>query len=304
MLRTSRNQPKNYLRQYRQRIEQTLLIIVITVIASGLFILDSSQTFAQNQLQVWFFDVGQGDAIFIRAPGGEQILIDGGPDSSILSKLGSIMLPWDREIDVVMFTHPDADHISGLIPVLERYQVKKIYETGARSRTQTAKRLDQLIKAEPAEHIFVTEKEELIIGELKIDFIHPEKPMLGEYPKESNDSSLVIRLDYGQTSILLVGDATLAVEERIGQLSGDIDVLKVGHHGSLSSTGSEFLNKIDPEFAVIQVGLDNRYNHPHPAVYDRLLRHQTKVFRTDQDGDILLLSDLSEPVILSRPLPF
>ncbi|MBU0646372.1 MBL fold metallo-hydrolase [Patescibacteria group bacterium] len=304
-LQTSRQQKKSRLTKARPSLQPAVLALALLSLAFTIFFLESYQSLGQSrELKVWFFDVGQGDAIFIETPNHQQILIDGGPGSSVLSKLGGVMLPWDKSIDAIFFTHPDADHITGLIPVLERYEVAAIYETGLDGPTQTMQTLEAAIVAEGAAHEIIAAPQTFQIDGLTIRVLSPAPGFDGQMIKDTNAASVVCELIFKDTSILLAGDATADQEPDYGPLAGDVDVLKVGHHGSLTSTGVALLNAVTPEIAIISVGVDNRYGHPHPAVLERLNQRGITVFRTDQDGDILLISRGGEPEVFPAPLPF
>lgn len=304
-LKTSRGQKKSRLNILKKPSQSLALAMILAALSFSLFLVESHRAFAQpNNLKIWFFDIGQGDAIFIETPNRYQILIDGGPDKSVLAKLGSVMLPWDRSIDAVIFTHPDADHITGLPAVLDRYQVDAIYETGLDHTTSVMQSLEAAIASEAAEHYFLAAPRTLFIDGVRFDIISPSTNYQGRIIKDNNAASLVIKLTYGETSLLLTGDAEVENEILFGPVAGDIDVLKTGHHGSLTSTSVEFLDAVTPEVAIISVGEDNRYGHPHPAVLQRLKQRQVQIFRTDQDGDILLISNGGEPEVFAAPLPF
>lgn len=305
-VRTSRDNPRRHLRRHREKFFAFLIITVVFATAFGLLISETHRALASSEkpLRVWFFDIGQGDAIFIETPTGEQILIDAGPDQAVLSKLGSVMWPWDRTLDAIVITHPDADHISGFISVLERYQIDNVYDTGAIASTNVDRELRRLIDEEDTTHILVSEKDEIRFGDVVLDIVWPEKTTPGVMSKNRNDASIVIVLTYGETTLLLTGDAEEESEDKFVQNVGDIDVLKVGHHGSRSSTSEAFIGALQPDIAVIPVGLDNGYGHPHPVVIDRLSRYGAQIFRTSLDGDILLLSNGGEPMVFPSPLPF
>lgn len=280
-----------------------IAISVIFLLNFGLLFFESHAS-SGAQLKIWLFDVGQGDAIFIETPTGEQILIDGGPDRTILSKLGSVLLPWDRMIDAIIPTHPDADHVTGLVSVLERYDVAAIYETGARAFTPMDEALVAAIKEERTMYARLHKGETLIFGEVTIEVVWPEHEFDQVSPKDRNHASLVLLLRYGQTSVLLTGDAEEPAEKQFARNVGDIDVLKVGHHGSASSTSELLLQETMPEIALISCGEKNRYGHPHPAVLSRLDEAEALIFRTDRDGDVLLVSEGGEPEVFPAPLSF
>lgn len=251
-------------------------------------------------LEVTFFDVGQGDAAFIETPEGRQILIDGGPSSVILEKLGHEMPFWDRTIDLVILTHPEKDHLSGLLEVLKRYKVENILWTGVVRDTAEFKEWQKLIAEERAK-ITIAKSGQLISAGMErsnLSILYPFESLGGEILKDSNNTSIVARLVFGETSFLFTGDATQSVEKELvlpptphnpTPHNLDADVLKVGHHGSKTSTSKEFVEAVSPVIAVISVGKDNTYGHPRQEVLDNLAG--IKILRTDLDGDIKITSD-------------
>lgn len=257
-----------------------------------------------GELRVWFFDVGQGDSIFIETPDHYQILVDGGPSQEILSKLGQVMPPWDRSIDAIVLTHPHKDHVSGLVSVLERYDVAAVYDGGALSHTGEMDAFEADTVAENATTKHLVEGDHFAYGDVTLDVLAPTHPIDGTYPKDPNEASVVMLLSYHDTTLLLMGDAPADVEHDILPNVGDIDVLKVGHHGSRTSSSTEFFDVVTPEFAIISDGIDNSYGHPHPATLQRLEDRRVRVERTDLDGDILLTSTGGEPTVEPSPLPF
>lgn len=252
---------------------------------------------AKAGLEVTFFDVGQGDAAFIEMPQRVQILIDGGPSGEkILEKLGKEMPFWDRTIDLVVLTHPEKDHLSGLLEVLERYKVENILWTGVVRDTAEYREWVKLIGEEGAK-IFIAKSGEKLSFSVKLSFLnvleilYPLENLEGKVFKDSNNTSIVARFVFGETSFLFTGDATQSVEKLLPRLAGqlDSDVLKVGHHGSKTSTSKEFVEAVSPDIAVISAGKDNSYGHPHQSVLDNLAG--VRIFRTDLAGDIKIISD-------------
>jgi competence protein ComEC len=241
-----------------------------------------------GRLHVWFLDVGQGDAILIQSPDGRQILIDGGPSpSALLDELGEVLPSWDRSLDLVVLTHPDADHVSGLIPVFERYRVATVVDTVAPGDDAGVTWLAATGAAHVARQQAVRGMR-LGAGALTMTVLSPAKVAVG---LASNNSSVVLRLDYGASSALLMGDAEAEAEAEMlaGGLPLRADVLKVGHHGSNASTGQGFLAAVQPRVAVISVGAENRFGHPAPELLVRL--KGIEVLRTDQHGRIELVGD-------------
>lgn len=254
----------------------------------------------QNQfLEVTFFDVGQGDSIFIETPQGHQILIDGGPTSIILEKLAREMPFWDRTIDLVILSHPEKDHLFGLLEVLKRYRVQNILWTGIVRDTAEFKEWQKLIEEEKS-NIFIAKAGEKIswlkndsVQEKKIGVLFPLESLEGKEYKDSNDTSIVLRMIFGENSFLFTGDISKSGEKEILQKEVDIesDILKAGHHGSKTSSGPGFIEKVLPETAVISAGKENSYGHPHPETLATLEEYGIKIFRTDKDGDIKIISN-------------
>ncbi len=245
----------------------------------------------QRPLEVNFFDIGQGDSIFLQTPERRQILIDGGPDSAVLEKLGKEMPFWDRTIDLVILTHPEHDHISGLIEVLKRYKVKNILWTGILRDTAEYREWKELIQKEEA-NIYIAKAGQCVILDVtQLCVLYPFESLEGQKFKDSNNTSIVAKLIFGETSFLFTGDVCKSVERKLLGLAEqlDSDVLKVGHHGSKTSTAPEFVEAVSPEVAVVSVGKDNYYGHPHPETIQAL--EGTRFFRTDWDGDIKVISD-------------
>lgn len=274
------------------------------LVATALFAAEARVPVHSGELRVWFFDIGQGDATFVQTPDGHQLLIDGGPDDAVLAKLGAVMGPLDRSLDLVLATHPDADHIGGLASVLARYEVAEVATNGDDKRTSIADGFDAARDAETGARIGVVRAGDAwTFGDVTLEAVWPatDEDVARE---DANDASVVLLLTYGDATVLLTGDAPAAAEARFASLAGDVDVLRAGHHGSATSSAFAFLRDVAPEVAIISSGVDNRYGHPHPAVLQRFLDLGIAVLRTDLDGDILLTSDGGEPVISAAPLPF
>lgn len=286
-----------------EKIQITVLVVTICLVSFVHWTVSSKQfwPWIERPLKIWMLDIGQGDALLIEFPTGEQMLVDGGPGDFVLAKLGSVLPPWDRTLDTVLVTHPDADHVSGIISVLDRYEVKTIYETGVSAHTP----FGQAYEEEVDQMVQVVKAGDVIqIGDVRLTILWPEQTQQGQYPPKRNNVSIVFLLEYGETSMLFTADTEEEAEDAYASRVGDIDVLKVGHHGSLTSTSWNLLKLTDPEVALISLGEDNSYGHPHPVILDRLDQVGAKIFRTDLDGDILLTSSGGEPTIESHPLPF
>ncbi|MBU2633549.1 MBL fold metallo-hydrolase [Patescibacteria group bacterium] len=247
---------------------------------------------SRSGLAVYFLDVGQGDSIFIQAENGNQILIDGGQNKSVLNQLSKVMPFYDRVIDVVIETHPDGDHIGGLVEVLNRYDVGLVMESGVKSDSAIYKELKNIIGRKNITEILGKKGMRMNVGEgLFLDILFP---VSDASEMESNSASIVARLVYENTSFLLTGDSPQAIEKYLASVykdNLDVDVLKVGHHGSKTSSSEIFIGYTSPEYAIVSVGADNRYGHPSQEVLDILKKLEVKVLRTDEMGTIKIKSD-------------
>lgn len=249
---------------------------------------------SRGLLLVSFFDVGQGDAIFVVAPNGNQVLIDGGPDNSILAKIGGVMPFWDRSIDLLVLTHPHADHLDGLVEVVRRYDIGLVVESGVNHSIPEYEEWHRLLKGKNVPVIIARLGQRIWISDSAyFEVLAPFQYFEDASPKNVHDAMVVSKLVYASTTALFMGDAEKSLERYLLFSGGDIDadILKVGHHGSKTSTSEEFLSVASPEIAVISAGKKNRYGHPRQEVLDRIIRSGIKVFRTDRDGDIIFLSD-------------
>jgi competence protein ComEC len=254
-------------------------------------------------LELNFFDVGQGDAIFIETPKRQQILIDGGPDSKILEKLGKEMPFYDRTVDLVILTHPEKDHLIGLLEVLKKYKVENILWTGVLRDTAEFKEWQRLIKEEGTKIYIVPSVQRITMAkDIFMNFLYPVENLAGKEYQNSNDTSIVTKLIFKEKNFLFTGDITKEVEKELiirenscsnpcELVTTDSDVLKIAHHGSKTSSSEDFLKVVSPEIAVISVGKNNSYGHPHQEVLERLFKYGIKILRTDEDGDIKIISD-------------
>lgn len=254
-----------------------------------------------RSLKVIFFDIGQGSAVFIETSQRAQILVDGGPSSKIVEKLGRTLPFFDRSIDLIISTHPDFDHLAGLVEVLKSYQVEAVGSTGVKGQTAGFEEFMAETNRERAEKIILKKGDIIRVGrDLKIEVLAPLEDFAGREVKDYNTSSLVFKVSYGKTDFLLTGDAPVSIEkELVEKMKSDLDVeiLQVGHHGSKSSTSQAWLEATSPEMAVIQVGKNNRYGHPNEEVLERLGKYGIKVMRTDEVGDIRVFSDGAKIII-------
>lgn len=270
----------------------SLTHIVITLILAVIAVTSSRAVAGQDGLlKVHFFDIGQGDAIFIEAPNGNQMLIDGGPDGAILEKLGSTLPFYDHDLDIVAATHPHADHIAGLVRVLERYQAHHIVKTNYIYDSPEARAWDTAIKDENADIITASAGTIFDLGTGVIISVLNPSPDIN--PKDPNDSSIVFLLEYKDAKFILAGDIGAPGERRVLALPVTItaDIIKIGHHGSSTSTSESFLRAITPQVAIISVASKNIYRLPNESTLTRLAKDDVTVYRTDVDGDVSIMTD-------------
>jgi len=274
------------------------IVLRIVGLAAAVLVLFGIAFFESSEeskaLEVDFLDVGQGDAILIKTPDHQRILIDGGPSNAVLNKLGENLPFFEKEIDLVILTHPHADHLDGLIEVLKRYEVKKILSTGVIHTTPDYLAWLEEIKNQNVPMEITRAGETLDFGGgIKIEIFYPTEDLVGKQVENLNDTSIVAKLIFGQTSFLFTGDAETEMEEKLinGGVDLKADVLKVAHHGSKNATSQNFLEKIQPKFAIISVGADNQFGHPNAMTVKRLENIGAEIFRTDEDGDIKIKSD-------------
>lgn len=247
----------------------------------------------KQYLKVAFLDVGQGDAIFIQSPNNKQILIDSGNGKQLLPKLMRVMPLFDRSIDVVLITNPDEDHIGGLSYVLNNYKIGMVLEPGTGSETLTYKNLKELIRKKEITERLAKSGQSIVLDEnISLDVLFPDRDVSDW---ERNDGSIVARLSYKDISFMLMGDATRYTEYLIRQNEDDSllksDVLKLGHHGSHTSSSLLWLETVDPSVAIISAGKNNRYGHPSEEVISNLQSLGIKYFSTFQNGNIVFKTD-------------
>lgn len=273
-----------------------LLILGVAVCLAAVFLFWFYYKQPKN-LETDFLDVGQGDAILIKAPAGQNILIDGGPDKAVTKRLAENLPWWDKNIDLMVLTHPHDDHVTGLIEVLKRYNIKRILYTGALHGAPNYLSWLKTVRDKKVPLTIIDKAQTVNLGQgARLEILYPTESLLNKGLSDLNDSSIVIKLIYGANKFLLTGDASEKIET--GLLSGGADltadVLKVAHHGSEFSSGEEFLARVSPKIAVVQVGKENDFGHPNLRIIKRLERLAAKIYRTDERGTIRLISDGKE----------
>jgi len=247
---------------------------------------------ANSQFVFIALNIGQGDAIYIRTREGTDILVDCGPDRTILAELGVVMPPSDRTLEYVFTTHPDSDHIAGCMELTDRYVITNLITNGHGKNTHVAEQFAVWVQTQTLLPRIVRRGDRIDIdADVWIEVLHPTN----EEHEDTNDDSLVMILHDRGVRIALTGDASSVIEEDILATHSpqliDVDLLKVGHHGSRFSTSDQWLAATTPTIAVLSAGIDNRYHHPHPTVLYRLRKTGVQTFRTEKQGRITCYSD-------------
>ncbi len=262
-------------------------ILVLSLLLLVIF-KNNSQT---TKLKVVFFDVGQGDAIWIETSEGVQVLIDAGRDRSALRALSREMSFFDRSIDMVVATHEDADHVGGLPEIFDRYDVDTFVRTENQGDGTSARDIDSIGQSTETEIIYARSGMSFSLGDgIFLSVLFPDRDPEG---LETNTSSIVMKLMYGSSEFLLTGDSPDEIEKYLVAGAADLasDVLKLGHHGSKTSTSEEFLRHVNPVYAVVSAGKDNSYGHPHPEVTQRVAALGVELLSTAEEGSIVFLTD-------------
>ncbi|BCZ48318.1 metallo beta-lactamase superfamily lipoprotein [Clostridium gelidum] len=286
---------KNYLRKKYLFLVLLAILISSLTIGCNLFAPNSNKNtqIDSNKMLVHYIDVGQGDSILIQV-NNKNLLIDAGPNSDkkkLLNYLSALNL---ETLDYVIATHPHEDHIGNMDNVINDYNVLAFYSPKVQSTTKAFEKMVESLKSKNLKiNVIKKGTDSIDLGEnTKVTVFSPNK----DYYEDLNNYSPVIKIEYGKTSFLFTGDAQKDVEKEILATNEDIsaDVLKVGHHGSSTSTTNDFLKKVNPSLGVISVGQDNTYNHPNDGTIKRLNDNKVTIYRTDKDGTVILSSDGSK----------
>ncbi|MFA6177817.1 MAG: MBL fold metallo-hydrolase [Candidatus Paceibacterota bacterium] len=275
------------IKQYRLFI-LTFFLLFTTVFLAHLDWQNSHRSFTFAML-----DVGQGDALFVESPTGTQVMFDGGPARKVLGPLTRVMSPFDKTIDALVITNPDADHIGGFLDILKNYKVGVVLESGTLTDSKTYQNLREEMKKQNIPDILAKRGMRLDLGGgVVIDILFPDRDV-SEWA--TNDGGVVARMTYGETSIMLTGDIGAKTEQIILEENSQIQlkstILKVGHHGSHTSSSSGFVKAVSPMYALISDGKDNNYGHPHKETLDTLAKFGANIFRTDLLGTMVMKSD-------------
>lgn len=284
---------------------------LISGIATGLILLFSFiWTQPDGKLVLVFCDVDQGDGAYVRFPDGRDMVVDGGPNDRIIDCLGRHMPFWDRHIDMVVMTHPQKDHMHGLIAVFERYEVDYFVRSDVTHTTEGYANLMATVRRKNIPEKYMTRGEKIVVDDTSLSFLWPtfeqvskgqkaslaaagSSDVLGDAAGDLNDYSLVFVLRFGSFDVLFTGDADTRVEKyyiRSALADEQVEVLKVPHHGSRTGMTEGFVSWLDPELSIISLG-KNSYGHPAKEIVDIIQKSGSKLMRTDERGDITVISD-------------
>lgn len=244
-----------------------------------------------GQLAIYFLDVGQGDAILLRTPQGADILIDGGPDNSVVYKLGKYLPFFDRQIELLILTHPHSDHVVGLNEVLKRYQAAEILTAAASSSAPEYWAWRNLIKEKKIKTEIINQQKDFLFDDGTVKLKVFPAPESEEAANNLNDVSLIAQLFYGETEAIFTGDLETEEELLKENIDWQSDVYKAGHHGSINANSLEFIKAVSPKIVVISCGQDNKFGHPHRAALNNFATIGAQVWRTDREGDVVVYSD-------------
>lgn len=287
--------------KFLEKISETAKLVIVSIFVIILFVstIILAENLPKEYLKISFLNVGQGDSILVQTPRGGKILIDGGRDKTVLSKLGEELPIGTKSFELVIATHDDSDHIAGLIDVLKKYNVKVLLVSLPNSESTLSKELLKVAQEKNTKIVHVKKPMYIKTDDgLQIKILFPVKNMdsefFGDNSSDGNDASIVTQLVFGKTKILLTGDLGIMGEKFLIERYGHIlesNILKLGHHGSDTSSSPEFLQIVKPEVAIVSAGKNNSFGHPHRSVLELLEKFQIVVLRTDELGTINLYSN-------------
>jgi len=274
------------------------LLLLLSVLLLGSIAGYQRHHFYDGKLHVIFCSVGQGDAILIQSPDHKYLMVDSGPDRTVLDCLARHMPFWQRQINLMILTHPHADHFFGLFYLLKQYQIEEFATEALRNDTSSFTEVMRLLSSKKVPQRYVLNGDNWWVGQVRLEVMYPTQEYLdnaspnGLIGETKELASVMTNISYGNFDILLTGDSqTEAMKQALAYLPGEIDVLQSPHHGSQTGVDAEVVAAIHPQLAVISVGAHNRYGHPHKKVLQIYQDQNIPVLRTDQHGDIEIVSD-------------
>ncbi len=283
--------------QFRNLSKRTVgfaIVGTLFLFCAGVWVAVLAET-PRGVLTVAVLNIGQGDSIYIESPTGLRVLLDGGPDSSVLRELSKVMPLFSHSVDAVIESHPDSDHIAGLVDVLARYHVGAFIEPGIIKHNATTDALEGELTSEKVSRYIARRGMTIDLGGgAQLDILYPNSDVSRIPEAKDNEGVIVARLVYGNTSVMLTADSPKDVEQKLIALDGaglQSTLLKVCHHGSKSCSGSAFIAAVHPSVALISVGANNKYGHPNQETLDTFALQNIPVLRTDKDSTIVFRSD-------------
>ena len=271
-----------YIKRNRHRVIIMGLLLISIAVWSAVF------RMPDGSLHIKVFDVGQGDSIFIRTPSGYKILIDGGSNDKVLDYLGKQLPFFDKTLDLVVLTHPQSDHLAGLIEVAKRYEIKRLWVSYSENDTAQYSEWENVLGTQGLEGRVVWSGDQLIFSDNVV--LQVQWPREESASDDLNTTSIVILIDYKDFEGLLTGDADNQVQPYTESTS-EVEFLKVPHHGAKTALDKAFTSKLSPEISVISVGSRNRYGHPAQNTIDLLKSLGSELHRTDEDGTVEIVTD-------------
>lgn len=283
---------------YKKGLGKYIFFIGFVLLIVSLFVFlyrdfSTKDVSESTDLEVVFLDVGQGDAIYIEATNGVQMIVDGGKGSVLSNAILPYINPFDKSIDYLVVTNPDKDHYEGFISLIDRYQIGMILQSGTTQDDVTYSIFKNKVQEEIIPYEIVRKGDEIVLDQeagVHVTVLFPDRDVSNW---ERNDGSVVLLLTHGENQFILMGDGTILTEGIVVasgiELDG-VDVLKVGHHGSKTSTGWPIINATTPKYAIISAGENNSYGHPHQEVIERLTQYGSKILQT-KNGSIAFYSD-------------
>jgi competence protein ComEC len=276
-----------HIREYFRWYFLLLLIVTATVLLYVVLLPKK-----EGVLTFAVLDVGQGDALYIESPTGTQVVVDGGPGNNLLKELPKVMPFYDRSVDMIVVTNPDSDHYEGFIKFLDKYRVGNILEPGTTNAYPAYGVFQKKIEQRNIKKTLARRGQEIDLGGgAYLQILFPDRNVAEVSP---NTGSIVMKLVYGETSVLLQGDSISNIEQYLLELDGDYlksDILKVGHHGSRTSSVLEYVAKVSPKWAVISSGRENSYGHPHKETIETMKKLNIPAYGTCNNGTIIFESD-------------
>jgi competence protein ComEC len=263
-------------------------LVVFSLLFLSIFVWSSVFRLPDDNLHIKVLDVGQGDSVLIRTPAGYKILVDGGPSDKVLDYLGEELPFYDKTLDLVVLTHPQSDHLTGLIEVAKRYNIKNLWVNYTENTTPEYEEWENSLNEKGLQETIVWSGDRLVFSdEVVLEVIWPRGELASD---DLNTASIVIMLDYRDFEGILTGDADSQVQPFTSS-SSELEFLKVPHHGSKEALDETYLNELSPEISVISVSSRNKYGHPHNNLLDQLYNNESQVYRTDQNGMVEIVTN-------------